>query len=91
MILAPHFFRPSSPASCSHADPLAVYDHEIREKGDEDDPETGVQSSFRVERPTAPRAVTLFQLRETFPFAGEFHFRLKVMISKSNGNRPLLR
>lgn len=47
-------------------------------QGDEDDPETGVQSSFRVERPVPPRALTLFQLKEMFPFVGTFHFRLKV-------------
>lgn len=47
-------------------------------QGDEDDPETGVESSFRVERPNPPRALTLFQLREAFPFIGTFHFRLKV-------------
>eukprot|EP00752_Nemacystus_decipiens_P001315 g1305.t1 len=47
-------------------------------QGDEDDPETGVQSSFRVDRPSAPRALTLFRLREMFPFEGTFHFRLKV-------------
>lgn len=47
-------------------------------QGNEDDPETGVESSFRIERPSAPRALTLFQLREAFPFLGDFHFRLKV-------------
>eukprot|EP00903_Cladosiphon_okamuranus_P007209 g6998.t1 len=47
-------------------------------QGDEDDPETGVQSSFLVDRPSAPRALTLFRLREMFPFEGTFHFRLKV-------------
>lgn len=50
----------------------------FRSQGDEDDPETGVQSSFRVERPHAPRALTLFRLKEIFPFEGRFHFRLKV-------------
>ena len=50
-------------------------------QGDEDDPETGVQSSFRVGRPNAPRALTLFRLREVFPFEGKFHFRLKVCAS----------
>lgn len=49
-----------------------------RRQGDEDDPETGVQSSFRVERPSPPRALTLFRLKEVFPFVGTFHFRLKV-------------
>ncbi|CAM9774094.1 unnamed protein product, partial [Laminaria digitata] len=47
-------------------------------QGDEDDPETGIQSSFRVARPSAPRALTLFRLREVFPFEGTFHFRLKI-------------
>ncbi|CBN76535.1 conserved unknown protein [Ectocarpus siliculosus] len=47
-------------------------------QGDDDDPETGVQSSFRVDRPTPPRTLTLFRLREMFPFEGTFHFRLKV-------------
>ncbi|CAM9820471.1 unnamed protein product [Scytosiphon promiscuus] len=47
-------------------------------QGDEDSPETGVQSSFRAERPSAPRALTLFRLRELFPFEGSFHFRLRI-------------
>ncbi|CAM9989907.1 unnamed protein product [Pylaiella littoralis] len=47
-------------------------------QGDEDDPETGVQSSFRVDRPTPPRALTLSRLKEMFPFEGTFHFRLRV-------------
>lgn len=54
-------------------------------QGDEDDPETGVQSSFLVERPSAPRALTLFRLREMFPFEGTFHFRLKVCVWGGGG------
>lgn len=52
------------------------------EQGDEDDPETGVQSSFSLDRPSAPRSLTLFQLREMFPFEGTFHFRLKVWCAR---------
>lgn len=71
---APHFL---ASASRGHA-ALLPTTLGLRTQGDEDDPETGVQSSFRVDRPTPPRTLTLFRLREMFPFEGTFHFRIKV-------------
>lgn len=50
----------------------------IMGQGDADDPETGVESTLRVELPFRSRGLTLTRLKEAFPFLGDFHFRLKV-------------